>query len=521
MSWLSTGRPAISASSFAIILLLMALAIGTLVPFTPPSSWPDPPSSLLEVLSIPWSPFDGHPIIEHILPFWMLGVVLHWTLLSRRVRRPILTSLAGVLLITFILEIGQNLGASRHARMCDVAFRVFGGLIGVACCQRLRVYRDGLRQLYARYDRGLALVGIVLGNIVATGVVIRSHTAVTLDGWDCHDPLLVANEATADRPWHGRVAGLAMYDEALSARQVAKLANQPFTATASDARRQLHPMLLYSFDGHLKRRVSQRSDDGPPLDLLLPPPGPDTWQQRDGALDITGDITVRSDGEVGATCRAVQSSRAFTLELAAESANPTQHGPARILSISKNPYERNVTIGQEYAEFIVRIATPRTGTNGLLIPIRTHGHAVDGRWHHIALTYRNGLVRFYLDGQDARPPLRLFAASTMLFRRDFLGGGFLAAMVLFWPIGVCGAILFLCQRDTTAHCLAALATCSVPLVASLLSALRWERTIDFEFTAAIILAALMGSWLGRRMHPAAAKTSTGGESTNTARAPRE
>ncbi len=502
MSWLSTGRPAISASSFALILVLMGLAIGTLVPFSQPSSWPDPPASLHEVLSIPWGPFDGHPFIEHLLPFWVLGVVLHWNLLTRHTRRPVLTSLAGVVLITLALEIGQNLGASRHARMCDVAFRVLGGLIGVACCGWLRVYRDRLRQMYSRYDRGLAIAGIVLGNIVTTAVVIRSHSGVTLDGWDCYDSLLVANEATADRPWRGRIAGLAMYDKALPAQQIARLADEPFTATASASgvRRRLHPMLLYSFGAHFTRRVRQQSEDGPPLDLLLPPAGPDTWQQRDGVLDIKGDITVRSDGDVGAVCRAVQSSQAFTLEVAAKSASPQQHGPARIVSISKNPYERNVTIGQEYAEVIVRIATPRTGRNGMSIPIRTHGHAVDGRWHHIAVTYRNGLVRFYLDGEDARPPLRLHAVATMLFRRDFPGGGFLAAIVLFWPIGVCGAILFSDRRDLLSHALATAAASGLPLVAYLVATQRWERAVDFQFAVAVVLAALLGSWMGRRMH---------------------
>jgi hypothetical protein len=45
---------------------------------------------------------------------------------------------------------------------------------------------------------------------------------------------------------------------------------------------------------------------------------------------------------------------------------PEQSGPARILTFSLNPYERNLTVGQEGADLIMRLRTASTDKNGMI-----------------------------------------------------------------------------------------------------------------------------------------------------------
>ena len=54
------------------------------------------------------------------------------------------------------------------------------------------------------------------------------------------------------------------------------------------------------------------------------------------------------------------------LALRVRSSVPEQIGPARILTFSLNPYERNLTVGQDGSDLIVRLRTAWTDENGMI-----------------------------------------------------------------------------------------------------------------------------------------------------------
>jgi len=60
-------------------------------------------------------------------------------------------------------------------------------------------------------------------------------------------------------------------------------------------------------------------------------------------------------------CRA---SNALTIEATLTPANITQDGPARIVTFSSDPANRNFTLGQQQGKLILRLRTPPTGLNG-------------------------------------------------------------------------------------------------------------------------------------------------------------
>jgi hypothetical protein len=75
-----------------------------------------------------------------------------------------------------------------------------------------------------------------------------------------------------------------------------------------------------------------------------------------------------------------------------------QFGPARIISLSRNPAKRNFTLGQQDDHLVLRLQTTNTSRNGMdfkLAPVEP------GRTYHVLVTYKAGLLVCYLDGKIA------------------------------------------------------------------------------------------------------------------------
>jgi hypothetical protein len=75
---------------------------------------------------------------------------------------------------------------------------------------------------------------------------------------------------------------------------------------------------------------------------------------------------LQTKGPATALVQRLRATNAFSLRIrcATDDANQYQQGPARILSNSVSPFLRNFTLGQQYADLVVRLRTPATGLNG-------------------------------------------------------------------------------------------------------------------------------------------------------------
>jgi hypothetical protein len=78
-------------------------------------------------------------------------------------------------------------------------------------------------------------------------------------------------------------------------------------------------------------------------------------------------------------------------------AHTQQDGPARIISISDNSFQRNLTVGQEGNSLDFRIRTPITGENGSELNLNIPNVFVDSRPHHLVITYARGTIQVYID----------------------------------------------------------------------------------------------------------------------------
>jgi hypothetical protein len=95
-----------------------------------------------------------------------------------------------------------------------------------------------------------------------------------------------------------------------------------------------------------------------------------------------------------AACRQTQE---LTLELAFRADVGKQAGPARLLSFSADPYNRNFTLGQADQQLILRLRTPRSGNNGM--PDQKLATAKPETWQHLQVSYRDGQLLAWLNGE--------------------------------------------------------------------------------------------------------------------------
>ena len=97
--------------------------------------------------------------------------------------------------------------------------------------------------------------------------------------------------------------------------------------------------------------------------------------------------------------RRLISGEGLTIEVWLSSANANQGGPARIVSYSLNPWERNFTLGQDGDDLIMRLRTTRTDENATSPSLNVPNVFVPETMQHIVVTYDYLEQRVYVDGK--------------------------------------------------------------------------------------------------------------------------
>ena len=117
-----------------------------------------------------------------------------------------------------------------------------------------------------------------------------------------------------------------------------------------------------------------------------------------GEMHILGGAFV-PDGAFNKEIRdACKKSDQIAIEAIVATSRIPQFGPARIISLSRDPSKRNFTLGQENDRLVLRLQTSNTNRNGMdftLAPIAA------GTPYHVLVTYKPGLLICYLNGKIA------------------------------------------------------------------------------------------------------------------------
>ncbi|HUG66104.1 MAG TPA: LamG-like jellyroll fold domain-containing protein, partial [Pirellulaceae bacterium] len=122
-------------------------------------------------------------------------------------------------------------------------------------------------------------------------------------------------------------------------------------------------LVLYDFAEGKGQTVHDRSGVGTPLDLSIDKSSGVRWSKNTLALDSSA--LIASTQPAKKIIDAVKKSNAITLEAWLKPASNSQIGPARIVSLSANVSQRNVTLGQEKDVYDVRLRATGSDNNGL------------------------------------------------------------------------------------------------------------------------------------------------------------
>lgn len=156
-------------------------------------------------------------------------------------------------------------------------------------------------------------------------------------------------------------------------------------------------VVLYDFSEWEGDVVGDKSGVGMPLDLRINDPNFTFWLAGGGPEIFGEGIVLQADHPPTKLLAALQATNEFTIEADVVPKDLEQGGPARIVSLSLGTGARNFTLGQEKTQYIFRLRTSE------LLPgtpeVKSDENYVEPVRQHVAVTYADGRVRLYVDGE--------------------------------------------------------------------------------------------------------------------------
>jgi len=170
-------------------------------------------------------------------------------------------------------------------------------------------------------------------------------------------------------------------------------------AAAGEGRTRSGLLALYDFAAADGPVIHDRAGAESPVNLRIA--DPKAVRRTAGALQITGPAVIRSDQPATRINESIRRTGEFTIEVWLHPARTNQTGPARIVTLSQDPNQRNFTLGQDGDRIDARFRTTKTNANG--IPsLASPSRSLQTRLTHIVYTReRSGRARLYIDGKQA------------------------------------------------------------------------------------------------------------------------
>jgi glycopeptide antibiotics resistance protein len=340
---------------------------------------------------------DAWDLSGNVLLFLPFGFGLAAVLKGKRGSLAIALLLSG--LFSLAVETLQLGLLGRTPSWIDVGTNLVGGGLGSVVYSFWQLI--GLRFSQVRQSVTVpTVVAALIGWVLLMGFLcLGLQRAALLSNWDLSFPLLVGNELTSDRPWNGKVSRVEISDRALSAMEVAEvLKAAPLP----------QPIAVYSLSGAGNYR--DRTRHNPDLVWRGSPQA-----ATDGAA-VSDQRWLVTDQPVKALSKRLRQTSEFTIYVSAQTADLSQGGPGRILSISADSMHRNFTLGQLQDKLILRLRTPITGENGKLFGLLVPQVFRDRQWHQFVVCYEDNVLRFYIDRPDRVLVVPLTPEFTLLQR---------------------------------------------------------------------------------------------------------
>jgi len=320
--------------------------------------------------------------------------------------------------LSIAVEVLQLFLPGRISSVADVMTNSFGASLGFLCYRQwgFTIFGPGsaLREKILECSRGkrLALCFSIYATVLLL-VSILLQKASTIRGWDPAYTLILGNEHTADRPWRGHITNLIIADRAISEDEIAQV--------LSGVNQFALPATSVLAEYELKGDGPYRDRTGHLPDLRWE--GKNPHAQEGAGVSLAPDHWLETETPATILTRRILESSEFTLAITTASAEITQTGPARIISVSKDPYNRNFTLGQERNDLIFRLRTLATGKNGTNPELVISNVFSDTEPHRILIAYDGSNFQAYVDSLGNQYSLELNPGLTIFSRLFPTPGG--------------------------------------------------------------------------------------------------
>jgi VanZ family protein len=295
--------------------------------------------------------FQIPDFLNNVLLYMPLGIALSGSSLLR-------TFLFGLSLSTTaeVLQLGY---VDRIPSAADITSNTCGALVGyLVALVWLRAMDSDPKSL--RIPRAVAAAGIPAA-ILGVIALVHHPTRSDFSNWSPTYHLAIGNEPTGERPWAGTLSAFQIYPFAMPPSQIDELA----------------------------RQLAHADNTALPSGGLIPPANSG---MRDPRSLLSSDEELRF-------YNALVRQNQLTLLVVMQTSDLEQSGPARILTYSQDPGNRNFTLGQIHDTLTFRLRTPASGNNGANPalysgPVLSLDHPA-----FVAAVYDGRFSRLYVDGK--------------------------------------------------------------------------------------------------------------------------
>ena len=423
-----------------LISNLILISIVTLFPFN---------FSLIEEISIVeiWQRFNNptYPLdlIINVVLFIPFGFSCSLWMHERGIRWKtiLLATFASSVFFSLTIEVLQVFLPLRSSTKSDLVTNILGGMIGYSCSYFLSISLSQLRKILKAKYLWLSLIAYFTIIVIIT---IPLPSTTNLGNWDSQFPLLLGNEATEDRPWNGYIAQLSIFDRDFAVRDINQFLTEGYV-NVRDA-----DSLLVSYTFSEQESFVERKNQSP----ILTWRGQNSIHHDDRGVYLSENHWLATPVAPTLMTNRIRQSSKFTIyaDLALATLQPPSS--ARIISVSKDPYHRNLTIEQQRKDLVFRLRNPFMGKNGSNFKLKIPNLFNDTNHHHLAITYDNSIVKIYIDklsnlySWKLMPEAALFKDIFLHYQDDIniLYYAILYYLMVFVPIGMLLALLSIVSR---------------------------------------------------------------------------
>lgn len=447
-----------------IVLILFATTFPFSIQF--------PPGTIAHIVA---NGFETNPFRhDHagLLEDFLLNIVLFMPMgfgvagMLRRAGRSITvvliwTCLVGLLLTCIVEGVQLGMAETRDSSLSDIISNSMGALVGGICwmlpanklmdwCPTLISNHTGRPDVNRLM---LVLLAWCLGLIGLAGYL---HDANGLGDWMQNVKLGVGNEFIDVRAWRGNVMSFSIADDAIDAQAARQLING---ASPRDVMgNHLQAWYVPGPAGHVGRDGENASDQYPAEIVDQTGKQPNLkWMSTpyDLATPQVREHWLASAMPVHVLNSSLAFSNQLTLYATFSTTDPAQIGDQRIITLSADAFNRNLSLMQEKNDLAIRLRTGFSGENGqkpvLIIP---NVFPEGGKVVQLVFTYADGVSSAYLSDRPESYTISTHPEGVMLWQLFPRSGWNLSMdqspmrahliifnLIAFAPIGILGGAI--------------------------------------------------------------------------------